>query len=141
MKSFREMEVWQKAMILTDCVYDLVATFPQTERYALGDQLRRAAVSIPSNIAEGFGRETHKDFAHFLSVARGSLYEVDTQIEIAMRRGYISDSEGIRERLNEIARMLSALLRHLRVTNAPDDIPHCAPRTKHQALSTIHSPS
>ena len=103
-------------MELTDQVYDLVAKFPKEERYALGDQLRRAVVSIPSNIAEGFGRETHKDFAHFLAQARGSLYEVDTQIEIAIRRGVISRDTSLIDLMNEVSKMLAALSRHLRST-------------------------
>ena len=116
MKSFRELDVWNKAMQLTDCVYDLVGQFPHKERYALGDQLRRAVVSIPSNIAEGFGRDTHKDFAHFLAQARGSLYEVDTQIEIAIRRGYIEKDATLLSLMNDVAKMLSALSRRLRST-------------------------
>lgn len=116
MKSFRELDVWQKAMSLTDAVYDLVKKLPSEERYALGDQLRRAVVSIPSNIAEGFGRDSHKDFAHFLSQARGSLYEVDTQLEIAMRRGWIANEALPRELMNDISRMLFALSRKLRTT-------------------------
>ena len=103
-------------MELTDRVYDLVTTFPKEERYALGDQLRRAVVSIPSNIAEGFGRETHKDFAHFLAQARGSLYEVDTQIEIAVRRGFIDRDLSLIAAMNEVSKMLAALSRHLRTT-------------------------
>ena len=103
-------------MELTDRVYDLVATFPKEERYALGDQLRRAVVSIPSNIAEGFGRETHKDFAHFLAQARGSLYEVDTQIEIAIRRRFIKRDTVLTSAMNEVSKMLASLARHLRST-------------------------
>ena len=101
-------------MELTNRVYDLVGKFPKEERYALGDQLRRAVVSIPSNIAEGFGRDTHKDFAHFLSQARGSLYEVDTQIEIAIQRGFIKQDPALFDLMNEISKMLAALSRRLR---------------------------
>ena len=114
MKSFRELDVWNKAMKLTDRVYDLVGDFPKEERYALGDQLRRAVVSIPSNIAEGFGRDTHKDFAHFLAQARGSLYEVDTQLEIAVRRGYMDKDSSLTSLMNDIAKMLSSLSRRLK---------------------------
>ena len=114
MDSFRELKVWQKAMELTDAVYDLVRQFPADERFALSDQLRRAVVSIPSNIAEGFGRDTHKDFAHFLSQARGSLYETDTQLEIAARRGFIKIDSVPTSLIDEIKRMLSSLSRRLR---------------------------
>ena len=115
MKSFRELDVWQKSMDLVDAVYEIVKAFPAEERYALGDQLRRAVVSIPSNIAEGFGRETHKDFAHFLTQARGSLYEVDTQLEIAARRKYVAFESLPRPLMNDIASMLFGLTRKLRM--------------------------
>lgn len=116
MKSFRELDVWNKAMELTDLVYEIASKLPQSEKYALGDQIRRAVVSIPSNIAEGFGRDSHKDFAHFLSIARGSLYEVDTQLEIALRRGYIKKNDTITSLMNDVSKMLSVLSRRLRST-------------------------
>ncbi len=75
-KSYSELEVWQLAMSLAEDIYGLVSAFPEEERFALSGQVRRAVVSIPSNIAEGFGRETTKDFLHFIAMARGSLYEV-----------------------------------------------------------------
>jgi len=106
-------------MSLTDCVYSLVEAFPDSERYALGDQLRRAVVSIPSNIAEGFGRDTHKDFARFIAQARGSLYEVGTQLEIAVRRGWLAQSAVPAELMYDISRMLGALSRRLRSTATP----------------------
>ena len=86
---YRELIVWQKAMILVEAVYRATNDFPKTEIYGLTSQIRRAAVSIPSNIAEGQGRSTTRDFLHFLSVAQGSLMEVETQITIAKRLGYI----------------------------------------------------
>lgn len=91
MNSYKDLLVWQKAMDLVDEVYRLVRQLPGDEKYALGDQLRRAAVSVPSNIAEGFGRESVKDYVHFLTIARGSLYEVSTQLEIACRQHFITD--------------------------------------------------
>lgn len=78
---FRELKVWQKAMELTVEIYSIVKLLPREETYALSDQMRRAAVSVPSNIAEGQGRETMKEFIRFLSVARGSLRELSTQLE------------------------------------------------------------
>ena len=101
-------------MELTDRIYDLVGNLPKEERFALGDQLRRAVVSIPSNIAEGLGRDTHKDFAHFLAQARGSLYEVDTQVEIAIRRGFVEKDQKMFDLMNEISKMLASLSRRLR---------------------------
>jgi len=114
MKTFRELDVWKYSMDLTDAVYDLVKRLPQEERYALGDQLRRAVVSVPSNIAEGFGRDTHKDFAHFLAQARGSLYEVDTQLEIAVRRGWFVADDIPRDLMNTISKLIGGLSRKLK---------------------------
>ena len=132
MTSFRELDAWKYAMELTDVVYDIVKRFPSDERYALGDQLRRAVVSIPSNIAEGFGRESHADFAHFLAQARGSLFEVDTQLEIAVRRNFIASSDVPIDLMNTISKLIGSLSRHLRATPSP----HRAQGTRHKAQST-----
>ena len=130
MKSFRELDVWRYAMELTDVVYRLVRRFPSEERFALGDQLRRAAVSIPSNIAEGFGRDSHKDFAHFLSQAKGSLYEVDTQLEVAVRQGFLKTGDIPFELMNNVSKLLGALSRRLRASPIP------AQSTRHKAQGT-----
>ena len=87
---FRELIVWQKAMELTKEVYSLVKFLPQEETYALSGQMRRAVVSGPSNIAEGEGRNSEKDFIRFLSQARGSLWELSTQLEICEQVGYLN---------------------------------------------------
>lgn len=125
---FKNLVVWQKSMELVKRVYALVKTFPVEERYALSDQLRRAVTSIPSNIAEGNGRAGNKDYAHFIAIARGSLYETLTQLEIARSLGYIGEGEGARvgegegegegeelekieELGTEIARMLAGMLK------------------------------
>ena len=110
---FKELVVWQKAMDLVDEVYLLQRGFPKPEVYGLGDQLRRAVVSIPSNIAEGHGRGSRKDYVHFLSIARGSVYETITQLNIAKRQGYLKDISLAESHANEIARMLNALIRSL----------------------------
>ena len=110
---FKELVVWQKAMDLVDEVYLLQRGFPKPEVYGLGDQLRRAVVSIPSNIAEGHGRGSRKDYVHFLSIARGSVYETITQLNIAKRQGYHKDISLAESHANEIARMLNALIRSL----------------------------
>lgn len=88
MRNFREYEAWQKGMVLTKNIYLLTATFPSTEAYGLSSQLQRAAVSIPSNIAEGAGRESSTEFAHFLDIALGSSYEVETQLLLAESFAY-----------------------------------------------------
>jgi four helix bundle protein len=92
-------------------VYAVVDTFPPAEKYALSDQIRRAVVSIPSNIAEGCGRTTNRDYAHFLSIARGSLYETMTQIELAKSIGYIDAIKEIEFVAVEISRMLTTLIK------------------------------
>ena len=91
--SYRELIVWQKAMDLVDEVYLLVKELPKEEQFALSNQLRRAVVSIPSNIAEGQGRNTRKDFIQFLSIARGSVFEVETQLLICVRQHYFSEAQ------------------------------------------------
>ncbi|WP_439181610.1 four helix bundle protein [Carboxylicivirga taeanensis] len=83
MKTFRELLVWQKSMDFVTEAYNVTAGFPDDEKFGLTNQLRRASVSIPSNIAEGFGRKSDGDFSRFLSIALGSSFEVQTQLEIA----------------------------------------------------------
>ena len=109
---YTKLIVWQRAMELVKVVYAMTKGFPAEERYALTDQLRRAAVSIPSNIAEGYGRSSNADYGHFLAIARGSLYEVMTQIQIAEDLGYISSlPETFSDLTAEIGRMLGAMLK------------------------------
>ena len=109
--SNRNLIVWQKAMRLIELVYAVVQVFPDLERYALSDQLRRAAVSIASNIAEGAGRATNRDYGHFLAMARGSLYETMTQVEVAKNLGYIESFDDIESLGGEISRMLTTLMK------------------------------
>ena len=109
--SFRNLIVWQKAMQFAKQVYSLVGNFPAVEKYALSDQIRRAVVSIASNIAEGCGRASNRDFAHFLSVARGSLYETMTQLELAKSVGYVESIEEVEVQAAEISRMLTTLMK------------------------------
>ena len=109
---FKNLIVWQKAMGLVKVVYALAKKFPVDERYALTDQLRRAVVSIPSNIAEGSGRASHADYAHFLAIARGSLYETMTQLQIAVDAGYVAEIPSELEiMMNEVGRMLTTLMK------------------------------
>ena len=90
MSGYRDLKVWQLAMELAEDVYKLCAEFPRQEIYGLRSQLQRAAVSIPSNIAEGQARNTNKEFGYFLGIARGSLAELETQIMLAQRLGYLA---------------------------------------------------
>ena len=110
--SFRQLKVWEKSMDLVEEVYRLVKRLPPDERYALSDQMRRAVVSIPSNIAEGHGRFSSREFVQFLSIAKGSLYELTTQLFICVRVGYLTEADILQsEKLcNEIERMLSSLI-------------------------------
>ena len=111
MEAFKNLIVWQKAMELVRVVYQISKSFPADERYALTDQLRRAVVSIPSNIAEGNGRASNKDYAHFLAIARGSLFETLTQIQVAEDLGYIDNHEYLDNLTAEVGRMLTSLLK------------------------------
>lgn len=116
MRNFRNYDFWQDSKNLAKDIYKLFASFPNEERYALCDQLRRAVVSIPSNIAEGAGRNGETDFAHFLDVALGSSCEVETQIEIAFDLEYISvqQRDELVARLQSIERRISAFINTLR---------------------------
>lgn len=119
MASYRELIVWQKAMELVEEVYRLVKLLSREETYALSDQMRRAAVSIPSNIAEGHGRNSEREFLRFLSIAQGSRAELDTQIEICIRLKFI-DVEQVataQHLSNEVGKMLRKMTQKLRTTN------------------------
>lgn len=111
-QSFHDLVVWQRAIELSVAVYEATSTFPREEVYGLTSQLRRAAVSVASNIAEGRGRITQGEFRQFLSVAQGSNYEVQTQILIARRLGFGSkDSlERVDQLSTEVGKMLSSLI-------------------------------
>ena len=89
-KDYTDLEVWQESRKLANNIYDLTNLFPKEEQFGLTNQIRRAAVSIPSNIAEGCGRQTAKDTINFLHIARGSLYEVETQCFLSLDQQYIS---------------------------------------------------
>ena len=113
---YREMIVWQKAMDLVKEIYLLAKMLPKEETYALSDQMRRAAISIPSNIAEGNGGKSLTDYARFLDIARGSEYELETQFEICIMLGYLTetDCKKVFELINEIGRMLHTLITKLK---------------------------
>lgn len=119
-ESYRDLRVWQRAMELVFGVYDVTRSFPKDELYGLVSQMRRAAVSVPSNIAEGKGRLTDRDRAHFYSQARGSLLELETQILIAQRLEYVFEAraKSLIETAAELGRMLNALIERIRPTRA-----------------------
>ena len=110
-QSYRELIAWQKAMVLVTAIYKITKSFPRGELYGLVNQLRRAAVSVPSNIAEGQARYSSKEFHHFLSHARGSLVEIETQLLIAKELQYVSptDSKCLLDLTAELGRILNRL--------------------------------
>ena len=110
-KNYKELNVWQKAMDIAVSIYRLTLTFPKDELFGLVSQMRRAAVSIASNIAEGEGRKSSNEFHHFLGIALGSISELETQIELSVRIGFTEKSE-IQSLVNDLAtlgKMLTAL--------------------------------
>ncbi len=117
MANYKDLKVWQKSMDLVVDVYIIVSSFPQLERFALSDQIRRCSVSIPSNIAEGAGRNHTKEFVQFLSVSLGSLYELQTQLEIAKKVGYITNTQELDNKTLEIEKMLNALITSIKKGN------------------------
>ena len=114
-RTYRDLIVWQKAMVLVTEVYRISKNIPISEIYGLISQMHRCAVSIPSNIAEGYGRHSTNDYVRFLQIASGSLYELQTQLEISANLGYLKkgESERLLALTGEIERMLSSLIRKL----------------------------
>ena len=117
MASYRDLIAWQKGMQLVIKVYEATRTFPREEVYGLTSQIRRSAVSIPSNIAEGHGRNTNRDRQYFVCTARGSALELETQIEISKNLGYLKEEQAkeLMELADEVGRITNGLLKSLRV--------------------------
>ena len=113
---YRDLIAWQKAMDLVESVYKLTEGFPKREVYSLTDQIRRAAVSIPSNIAEGQAHFTNREFVHYLRHSRGSLAELETQLLIARRLEYIAQNQAdmLLKQTDELGRILSGLINSLK---------------------------
>ena len=114
MKTHKDLEVWKKSMDFVSLIYDITSSFPESEKFGLANQIRRASVSIPSNIAEGASRQHNKEFIQFLYVAFGSLNEVETQYTIALNLGFI-DKEAyskLEEFKSDIGKMLSGLIKY-----------------------------
>jgi four helix bundle protein len=113
-KPHKRLNVWKQAVELSLLVYQATEKFPVEERYSITDQMRRAATSVASNVAEGAARKSKLEFVRFLHMAKGSLSELDTQLEIAKRLGYLNgESWGILDaRMSDIDKMLSGLIRH-----------------------------
>jgi four helix bundle protein len=119
-KSHKNLQIWSKGMDITESVYRLVRDFPKEEQNTLVKQLKRCAVSIPSNIAEGFGRNSDKSFEYFLAISRGSLYELETQLLLADRFKFINDASILQSLLFQIeeeGKMINAFVSYLKKKN------------------------
>ena len=114
-KPHKNLEQWKKSIALVKDVYSLTEKFPRTEVHSLTDQMRRAAISVPSNIAEGAARSTKKEFVQFLHISQGSLSELDTQFEVALALSYLTMTivEPVTKRMDEIDKMLTGLIKSL----------------------------
>jgi len=124
-RAHHNLEAWQQALTLVRTIYSATASFPKSELYSLTSQMRRAAVSIPSNIAEGSARNTTPEFLRFLYIARGSLAELETQLLIARDLGYLKDAEAPKNELYQVTALLDGLIKSLK--NHP-------PRVKEEEL-------
>jgi len=136
--SYQDLRVWQKAMDLVESVYGETQGFPKEELYGLTSQMRRAAVSIPSNIAEGKGRSTDRDRSLFFCHARGSLLELETQVLIAQRLKYLTPprAEGLINSSTELGRMLNSLIQSMR---SPESSSRSAAREKPPVVEGLTS--
>lgn len=108
-RTHRELRAWQEAMALVQAIYALTLSFPPDERFWLISQLRRAAVSVPANIAEGFARNGSKELLHFLGIASGSLSELDTLLELSSRLGFCNPNEDLRKAVDEVSGLVMGL--------------------------------
>tara|TARA_R100000687_G_scaffold58798_1_gene47447 strand:- start:539 stop:964 length:426 start_codon:yes stop_codon:yes gene_type:complete len=118
-QSYQDLAAWKEARSLVRSVYISTRLFPNEERFGLTSQIRRCAVSVPSNIAEGYGRGSRNDYSRFLRIARGSLFELETQMLLAHDLGYINDEarQGIQAQINKVARPLWGLIRSIETSN------------------------
>ena len=132
-KPHKKLEAWRQSIRLTILIYQATDIFPKEHRYALTDQVRRAALSVASNIAEGAARQTKKEFANYLHIARASLSELDTQLEIAKRLALLNETQWttLDGQINHIDKLLSGLIRHLKSGKTQRTTPHPSPLTLH----------
>jgi len=122
MNQYRNLRVWQQSMDLVEAVYELTDSFPDSEKFGLISQMRRSAVSIPSNIAEGARRNGHREFHHFLGIAKGSLAELETQLEISSRLKFKLDGdyEALLTLSDSLGRMISKLQSSIKASDYPN---------------------
>lgn len=121
MNTFRDLLIWQKSMTLVTEIYQLTNLFPKEEIYGLTSQIRRSSISIPSNIAEGYGRDGNNDYLRFLNISISSLFEIQTQLEISFNLKYINENQfnKINGESREIERMLSVFIRKIKERKKP----------------------
>jgi four helix bundle protein len=117
-RNHRNLKVWQEAVSLVEAIYRATAMFPKEEQYGLTSQMRRAAVSVPANIAEGAARSGTRELLHFLSIATGSLSELDTHIEVARRLGLIKQTTELQEQIDRVTALTLALAKSLRARSS-----------------------
>jgi four helix bundle protein len=124
-RAHQNLEAWKSALTLVKSIYTTTASFPKSELYGLTSQMRRAAVSIPSNIAEGAARESTPEFQRFLYIARGSLAELETQLLIANDLGYIADLGPLQKDVDHVSALLTGLIKNLknRTSRTREDLP------------------
>ena len=117
MKSYRDLIVWQKSVDMVTHVYRLLKRFPEDEKYGLTSQIKRSAVSVSSNIAEGYGRNYTKEYIRFLNISRGSLYEMQTQLQIAINLEFLKSNDliDVNDLSLQIEKMLNSLIKKLAV--------------------------
>lgn len=119
-QSYKDLLIWQKGIEITEKVYLLTKSFPSEEIYSLTNQIKRATVSIPSNIAEGFGRNSTKSYVNFLKISRGSLYELETQLIIAEKQNFVSDLDllqSIHDLISEEGKMINSYINKIELSN------------------------
>ena len=115
----KRLKIWQDARCLVKVIYGMTQRFPQSEQFGLTNQLRRAVVSVPSNIAEGSSRETPQEFARFLIIARGSVAEVDTQLTLAEDLGYVGPDDALHGEIEKLAMQINSLIARLKIPSQP----------------------
>ena len=140
MKPHHKLEIWQRSIDFVSRIYKVTETFPDNEKFGLISQIRRAAISIPSNIAEGAGRNSPKEFIQFLGVAQGSIAELETQLIIARNLNYIDkDYDEVMQELDGISKMIVGLIKSIRSRKSDNPSPfthHYSPFTRHMSPFT-----
>lgn len=118
LESYRDLLIWQKGMSLVADIYSMTNKYPSSDQFTLVTQTRRSAISIPSNIAEGYGRNSTSDYIRFLNISRGSLYELQTQVEIAVNLNYIPRKVfmTIYEKTEELSKMIGVLIKKVEIS-------------------------